>query len=172
MAASQTVIGRVKTDANFHIENLKLTHPLAYILPSQDGPGRCMLALIDFLAYNHNDFIRQCNPKRNLRLVSLVNIRESDLISYNPDRDLLPLVYAHCDYTLTIGKETKVEYNMPAIQKHLIEKIALGKAEIVIQIEEFVYTDEVKLSKKYLKLQSSIKQVRHSENVLLNRKQN
>ena len=120
-----------------------------------------MLALIDFLAYDHNDFIRQCNPKRNLREVSLVNIRESDLISYNPDRDLLPLVYAHCDYTLTIGRETKVEYNMQGIQKHLIEKLTLGKAEIVIQIEEFVYTDEVKHLKKYLKLQSSIKQVHH-----------
>ena len=151
----------MKTDTNLHLEALKLTHPLAYILPSQDGPGRCMLALIDYLAYSHNDFIRQCSPKRNLLEVSLINIRERDLISYNPDRDLLPLVYAHCDYTLTIGKETKVEYNMQAIQKHLIEKLTLGKAEIVIQIEEFIYTDEVKHSKKYLKLQSSIKQVRH-----------
>ena len=48
---------------------------------------------------------------------------------------------------------------MQAIQKHLIEKLTLGRAEIVIQIEEFIYTDEVKHSKKYLKLQSSIKQV-------------
>ena len=154
-------VGRVKVDRNFHQKVLKLTDSLVYVLPSRHGPGRCMLALIDFLAFNHNNFIRKCSRNLNLRQVPLVNVRESDLVSYNPDRDLLPLVYAHCDYTLTIGEKTKVEYNTQAIEKHLIEKLTLGKAEIVMQIEEFVYTDEVKHSKKYLKLQSSIKQVRH-----------
>jgi len=33
---------------------------LAYLLPSTEGEGICIISLVDFLVKQHNDFIRFC----------------------------------------------------------------------------------------------------------------
>lgn len=119
------------------------------------------MALVDFLAYKQYEIITQYNKLvgTDVKSVSLLKLKESEVINYSPDRDLLPLVYTNCDYSLEIGKSTKIEYNFDGIQKHLMERLCFGKPKIEIQMKEFVYRDDVHNAKKFTNLKRTIKQV-------------
>ena len=156
-------LGRRKIDPNFHPSKLDVKNSLDYFLCSVEGPGLCTAALIDFLAGLQNDFLNCCHRVSGIqtkpREVSLQKLKENDLMIYNAEKDLLPLVYAHCDYSLEIGRGTKIEYNLPAIEKLLMENVFFGRAIISIKFDLFVYRDDVQSEKKFILLNRIIKQV-------------
>ena len=51
----------------------------------------------------------------------------SHLIAYDPERDLLPLILAHCNYSLEVGKETLVQYDWAALERQLIDRFLRGR---------------------------------------------
>uniref|UniRef100_A0A3Q3VZH2 Uncharacterized protein n=1 Tax=Mola mola TaxID=94237 RepID=A0A3Q3VZH2_MOLML len=59
--------------------------------------------------------------------VPLERIAETQLILCNPERELLPLVLAHCHYTLKKGGETDSSYDLPGIQIQLARRFLAGK---------------------------------------------
>lgn len=59
--------------------------------------------------------------------VRLERISETQLILCNPERELLPLVLAHCHYTLKKGGETDSSYDLPGIQIQLARRFLAGK---------------------------------------------
>ena len=161
-------VGRVKVNCNGYPQSISLKDRLSFILPSWSGDGRALFAMIYFLAYQQNEFLEKCQiisgMKQKKREIALWKLTEHDLISYHPDKDLLPLVYAYCDYSLEIGRGTKVEYNLLAIEKHFIENMTFCKPTIIIQIACFDYTDEVRKSKKFLRLREVVQQVSYTFN--------
>ena len=44
------------------------------------------------------------------------------------------MVYAHCNYSLEIGKGTEVSYNLPALERQLIEIFVRGKPYVDIKV--------------------------------------
>ena len=156
-------LGRRRTDPDFHPSKLDMKSNLDYFLCSIKGPGLCATALIDFFAGLQNDFLYYCHRVSGIqtkpREVSLQKLKENDLMIYNAEKDLLPLVYAHCDYSLEIGRGTNIEYNLPAIEKLLMENVFFGRAVISTQLDLFVYRDDVQSEKKFILLNRIIKQV-------------
>lgn len=59
--------------------------------------------------------------------VPLERISETQLILCHPERELLPLVLAHCHYTLKKGGETDTSYDLPGIQIQLARRFLAGK---------------------------------------------
>uniref|UniRef100_A0A3B4YDX8 Uncharacterized protein n=1 Tax=Seriola lalandi dorsalis TaxID=1841481 RepID=A0A3B4YDX8_SERLL len=57
----------------------------------------------------------------------LERISETQLTLCNPERELLPLVLAHCHYTLKKGGETHRSYDLPGIQTQLARRFLAGK---------------------------------------------
>ena len=51
----------------------------------------------------------------------------SHLIAYDPERDLLPLILAHCNYSLEVGQETLVQYDWAALERQLIDRFLKGR---------------------------------------------
>ena len=51
----------------------------------------------------------------------------SHLIVYDPEKDLLPLILAHCNYSLEVGKETSVQYDWAALERQLIDRFLKGR---------------------------------------------
>ena len=156
-------LGRCKIDPNFHPSELDMKSNLDYFLCLLEGPGLCAAALIDFLAGLQNEFLycfhRVSGLQTKPREVSLQKLKENDLMIYNAEKDLLPLVYAHCDYSLEIGRGTKIEYNLPAIENLLMENVFFGRAVISIKFDLFMYRDDVQSEKKFILLNRIIKQV-------------
>lgn len=59
--------------------------------------------------------------------VPLERTSETQLVLCHPERELLPLVLAHCHYTLKKGGETGSSYDLPAIQMQLVRRFLAGK---------------------------------------------
>ena len=57
----------------------------------------------------------------------MTEVTISHLIAYDPEKDLLPLILAHCNYSLEVGKETSVQYDWAALERQLIDRILRGK---------------------------------------------
>lgn len=137
--------------------------PLKYFLCKADmkSAGSGLMALVDFLAFHQNEFLEQYKrlPGSMVHQTSLTSIKEADLITYTTKEDLLPLVYTHCDYSLEVGKGTKIDYNLDKIFQHLTDKIFYGKSRIIFEMKEFVYRDDVHSARKFTNLKNKVEQV-------------
>ncbi|XP_065676803.1 E3 ubiquitin-protein ligase rnf213-alpha-like isoform X2 [Hydra vulgaris] len=133
---------------------------LAYFIAARSDHGLCASMLIDFLAFQQNEFLEEChmmNPAYVFQHVPILQLKETDIISYEQKRDLLPLVLLNCDYSLGIGKAPKIEHNLETIQRRLYENVIFGKALIDREIIPFFYRGDIK-SLNFPLLRSSIQQ--------------
>ncbi|XP_023274738.1 E3 ubiquitin-protein ligase rnf213-beta-like [Seriola lalandi dorsalis] len=112
-----------------------------FLTPCRHGPGSCLRTLVDFLSETHNSLVREArtasgqeDSKYN---VQLERISETQLTLCNPERELLPLVLAHCHYTLKKGGETHRSYDLPGIQTQLARRFLAGKP--IIQADNSRY---------------------------------
>lgn len=58
------------------------------------------------------------------------------LISYHPDRDILPMVMANCHYTFQVGKGTKIDYNLGDLERQLMDRFLFSKSVINMPVYE------------------------------------
>uniref|UniRef100_A0A3B5AGX5 RING-type E3 ubiquitin transferase n=1 Tax=Stegastes partitus TaxID=144197 RepID=A0A3B5AGX5_9TELE len=80
-------------------------------------------------------FSRLLHPIMDVLLCSLLSkysvplerISETQLTLCHPERELLPLVLAHCHYTLKKGGETDSSYDLQGIQTQLSRRFMAGK---------------------------------------------
>ena len=128
-----------------------------------EGRGSGLMALAKLLVLHQNEFLSQYKNTQGSLVhdASLSNIKDLDLVSYSADADLLPLVYTNCDYSLELGKGTKVEYNLEKIAQYLTDKLFYGKSMIRFEMKEFVYLDDVHSARKFTNLKRNVEQVRY-----------
>ena len=65
--------------------------------------------------------------------LSLLNVTKGHLVAYDPERDFLPMVLAHCDYSLKVGEggeETVVKFNWKYLERQLVDRFIRGKPRI------------------------------------------
>ncbi|CAC5380698.1 RNF213 [Mytilus coruscus] len=128
---------------------------IAYVLPSERDTGLCSYALLFFLLEKQNLFLQKYCQQSKIKYDSLprVNVKDlsaAHLISYHPDRDLLPMVLANCNYSFEVGQGTKVEYNYQP-----------GET-----IDTVVYRSETTNAVVFIQLRDRIKQEKISAPVL------
>lgn len=156
------VLGRFKASKDCFEQTYDMKTPLAYFLFKADGPGSGLMALTDLLTFHHNEFMMRYKKMAGSLVydTSLLKIKENDLITYSVNEDLLPLIYTHCDYSLELGKGTKIKYNLDKILQNLKDKMFYGKSIISFEIKEFVYRDDVHSARKFTNLKKNVEQVR------------
>ncbi|XP_034563927.1 E3 ubiquitin-protein ligase rnf213-beta [Notolabrus celidotus] len=102
-----------------------------FLTPSRQGPGSCLQTLVDFLLETQNSLVREArrvSRQEDSEYSSpLERISETQLTLCDPERELLPLVLAHCHYTLKKGGETGSSYDLQAIQTQLARRFFVGK---------------------------------------------
>ncbi|XP_058476821.1 E3 ubiquitin-protein ligase rnf213-beta isoform X2 [Solea solea] len=102
-----------------------------FLTPSRRGPGSCLRTLVDFLSETHNSLVRETRRVSHQEdrefSVSLESVSETQLTLCNPERELLPLVLAHCHYTLKKGQEMDNSYDLQGIQTQLVRCFLAGK---------------------------------------------
>uniref|UniRef100_A0A3Q2W9T3 RING-type E3 ubiquitin transferase n=1 Tax=Haplochromis burtoni TaxID=8153 RepID=A0A3Q2W9T3_HAPBU len=94
-----------------------------FLTPSRHGPGSVLQTLVNFLSETHNSLVRKASEYS----VPLERISETQLTLCHPEKELLPLVLAHCQYTLKKGGETDSSYDLPIIQTQLARRFLAGK---------------------------------------------
>ena len=62
--------------------------------------------------------------------VSVQMVTERHLVGSSPERDLLPMVLAHCNYSLMVGQTATLEYDFAAFQQQLQDTLLQCKARV------------------------------------------
>ncbi|XP_006813927.2 E3 ubiquitin-protein ligase rnf213-alpha-like [Saccoglossus kowalevskii] len=127
--------------------SIDMSTSIAVLLPTRKSNGVCSTALADFLITTQNEFIDMYLSKRGRKLHSDEEIRPSDLtpahlIAYDPDKDLLPLVLSHCNYSLEVGKGSVIEYDLDTLERQLEERFIIGKAKIERKTEQLLFRQD------------------------------
>ncbi|XP_056152727.1 E3 ubiquitin-protein ligase rnf213-beta [Lampris incognitus] len=115
-----------------------------FLTPCRHGPGSCLRTLVDFLSETHNSLVREARrlcpheDRETEYLLPLERISETQLALCQPERELLPLVLAHCQYTLRKGQETNRNYNLQGIQTQLAYRFLAGKPLLQADTSRFL----------------------------------
>ncbi|MEQ2162445.1 hypothetical protein GOODEAATRI_019863 [Goodea atripinnis] len=100
-------------------------------MPCRRGPGSCLQTLVDFLLETHNALVREARRVSRQEdsdySVPLERISETQLTLCHPERELLPLVLASCNYTLQKGGQTDRSYDLLVLQTQLARRFLAGK---------------------------------------------
>ncbi len=60
----------------------------------------------------------------------------SQLISVSVEEDLLPLILAHCSYSLELAKGTQIQYDFKGLQTQITEKFIRGRQRLVTKVNQ------------------------------------
>lgn len=61
------------------------------------------------------------------------DITAAHLISYHPDKDLLPMILANCNYSFEVGHGTKLDYNFISLERQLMDRLLFTKSVILLK---------------------------------------
>ncbi|XP_068161093.1 E3 ubiquitin-protein ligase rnf213-beta isoform X2 [Antennarius striatus] len=102
-----------------------------FLTPSRHGPGSCLRILVELLLKTHNSLVREArrvsHQEDSEYSIPLERISETQLTLCHPERELMPLILAHCHYTLKKGGETHSSYDLSRIQTQLARCFLAGK---------------------------------------------
>ena len=132
-------------------------------MPTNNGYGCNPTALVEFLVVSHNEFLEKYRaikklPGKDFQRVSLLDATHAQLISYDAGRHLLPLVLAHCHYTVEAGQGMLVQYDLAALEKHLEQRFFIGRPMIDMTEIRMVFSEDVRNTSKIKDLRSRIPQ--------------
>uniref|UniRef100_I3K4G6 Ring finger protein 213 n=1 Tax=Oreochromis niloticus TaxID=8128 RepID=I3K4G6_ORENI len=126
-----SVTNEIKIPEEFCSRDLDLDSDLRYLLPRRQGPGLCATGLVSYLVTLHNELVNAVDhhtrEDSSDYTVSLTELTEQHVISYDVEKDLLPLILSNCQYSLECGHETISEYDLPRIQQQILTRFLQGK---------------------------------------------
>uniref|UniRef100_A0A1X7TWB5 RZ-type domain-containing protein n=1 Tax=Amphimedon queenslandica TaxID=400682 RepID=A0A1X7TWB5_AMPQE len=136
--------------------------PLSYLIPTLKGDGVCTVALVDLLVGLHNDFINMCyehiktvQKKITPQLkIPVSQIQSCHLLSY--EEEILSLVISHSRYSLEHGKGQNINYDLPGIERHLLDRFVLGKPIIQLEIPQVVYRKDVYTAEAFANIRRNV----------------
>ncbi|XP_071137099.1 E3 ubiquitin-protein ligase rnf213-alpha-like [Mytilus edulis] len=122
---------------------------ISHLIPTYRDAGLCSYVLLFFLLKKQNLFLQEYCARFKIKEESLPKVYVRDisaahLVSYHPDRDLLPMVLANCNYSFEVGQGTKVEYNFTNLERQLMDRFLFSKSIInnINEIETITYRSE------------------------------
>uniref|UniRef100_A0A7M4G2W3 RING-type E3 ubiquitin transferase n=1 Tax=Crocodylus porosus TaxID=8502 RepID=A0A7M4G2W3_CROPO len=123
--------GEIKLPKGYCDDDLTLGSPFEILLPRRRGLGLCATALVSYLIGLHNDFVHSME-KHTHEENKYVNVCPSEVadlhvISYEVERDLIPLILSNAQYSVEKGGETLQEFDLEKIQKQVVSRFLQGK---------------------------------------------
>eukprot|EP00118_Oscarella_pearsei_P021368 m.239300 g.239300 ORF g.239300 m.239300 type:complete len:5831 (+) comp40181_c2_seq5:266-17758(+) len=136
---------------------------IAFLLPTTTGKGCCAMSLLDYLINCvQNEFIARFRRISGLEKaeskVPMNEVTQAQLIYYDVDRDLLPLVLAHCRYSLEVGKGTDITYDFAALERQLVDRFLSGKPQIRFEAKEFSFSGGAHTTVLFARVKEKIRQ--------------
>ncbi|NXP80313.1 RN213 ligase, partial [Ramphastos sulfuratus] len=154
--------GEIKLPKGCCDADLTLDSKLEVLLPRRQGLGLCSTALSSYLISLHNDFIYSVNKhiKEDDRyLISPSEVADLHLISYEVERDLIPLILSNCQYSMEKGGETLQDFDLERIQQQVISKFLQGKPLITLTgIPTLVYRQDRNYEQLFNDVRSKVNQ--------------
>ncbi|XP_019338481.2 E3 ubiquitin-protein ligase RNF213 isoform X2 [Alligator mississippiensis] len=122
--------GEIKLPKDYCDDDLTLGSPFEILLPRRRGLGLCSTALVSYLIGLHNDFVHSVEKhtqEENKYIISPSEVADLHVISYEVERDLIPLILSNAQYSVEKGGETLQEFDLEKIQKQVVSRFLQGK---------------------------------------------
>ena len=86
------------------------------------------------------------------------------LVAYHHERDLLPMILSHCDYTMEAGSQggTTLTYNLEGLDRQIKERFVQGRPKLVQKIEHLVFRQDSRDATVFQALRTKVRQVWYS----------
>ncbi|NWZ67491.1 RN213 ligase, partial [Acrocephalus arundinaceus] len=127
--------GEIKLPKGYCDAELSLDSRLEVLLPRRQGLGLCSTALASYLIGLHNDLVHSVNrhiKEDDRYLISPSEVADLHVISYEVERDLIPLILSNCQYSMEKGGETLQDFDLERIQQQMISRFLQGKPLITL----------------------------------------
>lgn len=142
--------GRLKPKRQEHeLDSITVETPLAFLLPRPQEEGTCSVSLVDYLInFTHNELlgtyrrIVSFESLRDIERVSMEDVTRAQLVACDVERDLMPIVFAHCDYSLAAGEGAKITYDLAALERQIIDRFFVGKPHVDMKVYRVAFRKE------------------------------
>ncbi|XP_070250935.1 E3 ubiquitin-protein ligase RNF213 isoform X3 [Myotis yumanensis] len=128
--------GEIKLPADYCRADLDLDTEFEVILPRRQGLGLCATALVSYLIGLHNDMVyaaQKLSEEEHSYSVDASEVTDLHVISYEVERDLLPLILANCQYHVAQGGESLQELDLERIQRQVTGRFLQGKPRLSLR---------------------------------------
>ncbi|KAG8579470.1 hypothetical protein GDO81_010907 [Engystomops pustulosus] len=122
--------GGIELPGDMSKNPLTMDSKFTYLLPRRQGDGLCATALVSYLITLHNRFIYALEKYTNNEqkyIIKTSDVTDLHVISYDMEKDFMPIILSNCQYTLESGKETLQEFDLPKIQHQIAMRFFQGK---------------------------------------------
>ncbi|KAH0629366.1 hypothetical protein JD844_011399 [Phrynosoma platyrhinos] len=154
--------GEIKLPRGYCDSDLTLENEFEILLPRRRGLGLCSTALTSYLIALHNDFvyaIEKYTKDANRYSVSPAEVTDLHVITYEVERDLIPLILSNCQYSMEKGGEAIQEFDLEKIQQQIISRFLQGKPLITLTgIPTLVYRHDRNYEHLFTDIKSKLTQ--------------
>ncbi|XP_038597897.1 E3 ubiquitin-protein ligase RNF213 [Tachyglossus aculeatus] len=154
--------GEIKLPKGYCDAALTLDSEFEVLLPRRRGLGLCSTALVSYLIGLHNHFIytvEKYTKESNSYSVSPSEVTDLHVISYEVERDLIPLILANCQYSVEKGGETLQEFDLEKIQRQATGRFFQGKPHLTLKgIPTLVYRHDRNYERLFLDIKNKMPQ--------------
>nr|XP_040124466.1 E3 ubiquitin-protein ligase RNF213 [Ictidomys tridecemlineatus] len=135
--------GEIKLPKEYCSSDLDLDTDFEVVLPRRQGLGLCSTALVSYLINLHNEIIHtveKFSKENNSYSVDASEVTDLHVISYEVERDLIPLILSNCQYQVEQGGKTSQEFDLEKIQQQISSRFLQGKPLLTLKgIPTLVY---------------------------------
>ena len=90
----------------------------------------------------------------NKQQVPVAHVQLCHLLDY--EHQLLSIVLSHCRYSLTYGHGQDINYDLPALQKHIVDRFIHGKPHLVLDIPQVIYRRDVYTATSFANIRKKV----------------
>ncbi|CAN0131609.1 unnamed protein product [Rangifer tarandus platyrhynchus] len=154
--------GEIKLPKDYCSSDLDLDTDLEVILPRRQGRGLCSTALVSYLINLHNEIVyavEKFSKEDNSYSIDASEIADLHVISYEVERDLIPLILSNCQYHVERGGETLQEFDLEKIQRQIISRFLQGKPRLTLKgIPTLVYRRDWNYEHLFMDIKNKMQQ--------------
>ncbi|XP_029455051.1 E3 ubiquitin-protein ligase RNF213 isoform X2 [Rhinatrema bivittatum] len=138
--------GDIKLPEGICDQTLSLKSDLEILLPRRRGLGLCATALVSYLINMHNEFVylvEKDTKEAQQYSISPSEVADLHMISYEVEKDIIPLILSNCQYSVVSGGQTLEEFDLEKIQRQVTSRFLQGKPLITsVGIPTLVYRQD------------------------------
>ncbi|KAI0227840.1 hypothetical protein LSAT2_021675 [Lamellibrachia satsuma] len=160
-AIAKVGFGGIQVPKEFCEETVSREMSLAMLLPAVKGLGVCSFALLQYLVTMQNNFMEEYSrlSKQSCEECVLVqDVTRAHLVSYHPERDLLPVVLSCCQYSLHVGKGSAITYDFVTLERQIVDRFIRNRPRLDPQMGLVAFREDFTSASIFTNLDKHIAQ--------------
>uniref|UniRef100_A0A452UIM0 Uncharacterized protein n=1 Tax=Ursus maritimus TaxID=29073 RepID=A0A452UIM0_URSMA len=154
--------GEIKLPEDYCTADLDMDTDFEVILPRRRGRGLCSTALVSYLIGLHNGIVyavEKFSSGNNSYSIDASEVTDLHVISYEVERDLMPLILSNCQYQMEQGRETLQEFDLEKVERQVTSRFLQGKPRLTLKgIPTLVYRRDWNYEHLFMDIRSKMAQ--------------